>query len=241
VHLVAFRPEFDSFEFLTRDLLRITNPIITIDSAPAVHGIARRLYTVHLGDYNKCGNVPSRYYAAANRLLRSGLEEAARTKGVSLSDRGAGRRPYAVYLSREGLRYRSVANENDILQEITAVCDRHGADMVTFDLRRHPMEPFERFALFHNASMVIGPHGGAGYHVYFCRPGTPFIEVFSLEHCINLENLAKGIPLRYYPIATPSLISHKQRKFKIKPKWVRISVQDAWDHVLSSARSARSD
>lgn len=234
LHLVMFRPDFDTFEFIVRDVLRISNPITAVAGKEAVHAVARTLYTVHLGDYNKCGHAPPRYYALANELLRSGLGAVARSKGVDLSDRAAGRRPYAVYLSRAGLRRRTLANEDDVVREITSACDEYGAELVTFHLDRHPMEPFERFVLFYNASMVIGTHGGATYHAYFCKPSTPYIEIFSRDVCINAEHLATGIPLRYYPIATPWLTSHHlQRKFKIKPRWTGASVRDAWERAAA--------
>ena len=232
LHVVMFRPEFDSFEFIVRDLLRISNPFTMIDSKPAVHAVARTLYTVHLGDYNKCSHAPARYYARANQLLRSGLEAFAQSRGIALSD---ARRPYAVYLSRKGLPRRSVINEEDILQEIASVCHEYDAELVTFHLGIHPMDPLERFVLFYNASLVIGPDGGAACHLYFCKPWTPFIEVVSRDVYISVENLATGIPLRYYPVVTPSLTSHHlQRKFKIKPKWIRTSVKDAWERTLSA-------
>lgn len=195
----------NDFTCIIPELLDISNPIIQIDHHVLPFNITGQCKTIifeskeELALQNIIANIRDyKYYAQTNTLIRTNL-----LRMFPELD-NAPNKPYFIYLSREGSN-RAIKNDN----EIRKLDER----IIVFNLNEKPMPLYERFKLFYNASLIIAPHGGAVYHVLACKPGTPFIEIYSASNYINIEHIAMGIPLQYFPIMVNTLQHHHEQKY----------------------------
>jgi len=79
--------------------------------------------------------------------------------------------PERIYISRNKARYRSVMNEDDVMQELGKV------GFVRIFLESMPLQ--EQIALFFQAKVIVAPHGSGLTNTIFCQPGTKVIELMS--------------------------------------------------------------
>jgi hypothetical protein len=77
-----------------------------------------------------------------------------------------------IYVSRAGRRI--VRNE----EALVALLERYGFVFV----EDRPRSLAEQYALFHNASFIIGPHGSAFANLLWCQPGTQLLELFAANY-----------------------------------------------------------
>jgi capsular polysaccharide biosynthesis protein len=77
--------------------------------------------------------------------------------------------PRRIYITRRRANSRRL-NE----AELAAVLERHG--IVTCELEAMPLAAQVR--LFHQAELVVAPHGAGLSNLMFCKPGTRVIEIF---------------------------------------------------------------
>ena len=58
----------------------------------------------------------------------------------------------------------------------------------------------ERIELFRKAKIVVAPHGGANYHIYFSSKYTKFIEFIFVKDCHSCQLQALSFDLDYWQI-----------------------------------------
>lgn len=115
-------------------------------------------------------------------LLRS--EFLPRANGAS-----AGRK---LYISRQGVS-RSFDNE----AEIASLVARAGFEVVAPE--RLDFEA--QIRLFHDAAVIVAPHGAGLANLAWCRPGTRVLEIFSARHFNDCyARLSSTLGLSYTPV-----------------------------------------
>lgn len=77
--------------------------------------------------------------------------------------------PRRIYVSRAGRR--RILNEEDVI----TLLERYGFTVVE-DI---PRTLSEQYAIYHNASFIIGPHGASFANVLWCQPGAHLFELFA--------------------------------------------------------------
>jgi capsular polysaccharide biosynthesis protein len=96
--------------------------------------------------------------------------------------------PRRIYISRAGRR--RVLNEDALIARL----DRYGFTVV----EDRPRSLAEQYALFHNASFIIGPHGAAFTNLLWCQPGTYLLELFAARYMPEyFRYLAELVGIRY--------------------------------------------
>ena len=69
---------------------------------------------------------------------------------------------------------------------------------------------FEQIYLFHNAKIIIGPHGAAFSNLIFSNPGLKIIEVIPENHTsIKCKKFSEILNLDYKKIKLPQIYEHK--------------------------------
>jgi len=84
----------------------------------------------------------------------------------------AGRR---LFLSRADAGFRRLANEAEVLTALEPL----GFEVI----RASTVNVATQRRLFHEAALVVGPHGAAFANTAWCRPGTPCIEFMPATYC----------------------------------------------------------
>ena len=101
-----------------------------------------------------------------------------------------------VYITRNNVNTRRISNENEVVIFLKQKAQELNLEFIYFQHNNFTMQ--QRHALFNEAKIVVAPHGGANYHIIFCKPKTLFIEIcfINLMHC--LANIALSIDLNYW-------------------------------------------
>ncbi|MBC8152850.1 MAG: glycosyltransferase family 61 protein [Bacteroidetes bacterium] len=93
-----------------------------------------------------------------------------------------------LYISRAGRR--RIVNEADLAALLTRY------DFTIIDDK--PRSLVEQYALYHNASFIIGPHGASFTNLLWCQPGTQLLELFTARFVqSHFLYLAQVLGLRY--------------------------------------------
>jgi capsular polysaccharide biosynthesis protein len=99
--------------------------------------------------------------------------------------------PAKIYISRALASYRSIENEAQIL----GLLRQKGYHICCLE----QMSVSEQFALFANASIVLGAHGAGFANILFCRKNTIVCELFpKYYHDSSFRVLAHALDLRYH-------------------------------------------
>ncbi len=95
---------------------------------------------------------------------------------------------HRIYISRVGRR--RVLNEAALIDLLT----QYGFTII----EDKPRSLTEQYAIYHNASFIIGPHGASFTNLLWCEPGTQVLELFAAQfaptHFVYLSEL---MGLRY--------------------------------------------
>ena len=83
-------------------------------------------------------------------------------------------KPLRLYISRRHVPTRVVVNEEELLP----ILQRHGFIVVATE----KLSLAEQIRLFRNAEVIIGPHGSGLTNMIYAAPGTPVLELFSVEN-----------------------------------------------------------
>ncbi|GAB4460331.1 MAG: hypothetical protein OHK0037_07430 [Elainellaceae cyanobacterium] len=109
------------------------------------------------------------------------------------------KRPCRLYISRQKTRDRRVVNEASVIQ----LLESKGFTTVYLE----DCTIAEQAQLFHNAEIVISPHGSGLTNLVFCRPTTQVIELFSPNYVYPcywyLSNLV-GLDYAYHIGTVPA-------------------------------------
>lgn len=116
-----------------------------------------------------------------------------------LQNEAKGYCPSKIYISRNKARVRKIDNE----QAFSQLLDRLG--FVTIYLE--DLSVFEQARLFHNATIIVGPHGSGFTNLIFSKPNTKVIE---LDHEIPAgdgqrsfyKRMCEIMDCSYYPFYT---------------------------------------
>lgn len=101
-----------------------------------------------------------------------------------------------IYITRNNVRTRRISNENEVVSFLKQKANELNLEFIYFQHNNFTTQ--QRRTLFNEAKFVLAPHGGANYHILFCKPKTLFIEIcfIDLMHC--LANIALSIGLNYW-------------------------------------------
>jgi len=96
-----------------------------------------------------------------------------------------------IYLSRnDSLSSRRIVNEPDLVRRLS----HEGFTSVTAT----DFSFAEQASLFHNAEIIVSPHGAGLSNLVFCRPGTRVIEIFSSAWWLPMfEAISSHLNLAY--------------------------------------------
>jgi len=105
-----------------------------------------------------------------------------------------------LYVSRNGMPERSVANEGELLEFLRPRgFEAHRLDGMTIA---------EQADLFSQASIVIAPHGAALANIVFCDPGTTIIDLMPARRIRGFyKALSTNGKLDYHMLVLPSIDS----------------------------------
>lgn len=93
-----------------------------------------------------------------------------------------------IYVSRSGRR--RVLNEEALIDSLI----RRGFTIID----DRPRTLAEQYAIYHNASFIIGPHGASFTNLVWCEPGTHVLELFATRYVApHFLYLAQVLGLRY--------------------------------------------
>lgn len=116
--------------------------------------------------------------------------------------------PKKIYVSRSDAKNRSIGNEADLEKMIATM----GIKIV----RLSGLSISKQAKLFHNADLIIAPHGAGLSNIIFCRPETKIIE-FTADNYLNPCFLAIGqvLGLEYKVHVSPSTQNVSEQKDNI--------------------------
>jgi len=96
-----------------------------------------------------------------------------------------------IYISRRDASFRFVTNESDVIK----ILEQYGFVVVC----PGQLELEEQISCFHDASVVIGPHGQGLTHTVYCNEGTIVYELMPENYKnVSIERLAINGGLRYF-------------------------------------------
>jgi Glycosyltransferase 61 len=81
------------------------------------------------------------------------------------------KKPQRIYISRSDASRRRIVNE----EEVMTLLKGYGFEKILLS----PLNFKEQAEFFLSAEAVVGPHGAGFSHLVFCKPKTPFLEIFS--------------------------------------------------------------
>lgn len=119
-----------------------------------------------------------------------------------------------IYITRNNVNTRQISNENEIVIFLKQKAHELNLEFIYFQHNNYTMQ--QRHILFNQAKIVIAPHGGANYHIIFCKPKTLFIEIcfVDLMHC--LANIALSIDLNYWILPVKGAQNSKSCQINIE-------------------------
>ncbi len=178
VAIAITEPDHDCVPTLLQQL-GITNRVYTVPYGKAVRMRCRELLAPRvLPDPTMWGWPPELYRRIARRVDESLPQD------------------LLIYTTRRRCTSRRVKNEKEVIDLLRKTAEKRGLKLLVFDASE--MSPPERVAAFQRARAVVGPHGGANYHVLFCRPDTPFVEFCFYRDMHTLYNIAVAANVDYW-------------------------------------------
>jgi len=182
--ILTDRPQFDYASLFEK--AQIKNKICFYSKfAPSVNISCKELYRIICKPtYPVCG-LPSSMFRSVSDALGN-----LKTENPPNS---------LVYISRKKCAVRKIKNEDAVIEFLKEYAESQDLKFVYFDPPGKNID--ENYKIFNDAKIVIAPHGGANYHIYFCRPSTKFIEICFIADDKNIHSLSgisAGIGLDYY-------------------------------------------
>jgi len=77
------------------------------------------------------------------------------------------------------------------------------------------LSPQEQARLFHDADVVIAPHGGALANLIFCRPGTRIIELTDEVGSVGWSTFTRRLGMKHFPVRPDSMTDHYPETFDV--------------------------
>jgi len=191
IKIITKTPNFDSHDFLIK-YLDINNDIIYLKDLESLK--IKNLYIIEtigpyasgLFPYQAYGNIPVCLYRNTYNYLQNKLNFKSDKKIM-------------IYTMRNtGNNRRSVKNESEIINLLEKYCQNNQYLFVPFFYNNYTVE--ERIKLFNCANIVIGVHGSANFHAYFCKPNTRVIELICVKDCHSIQLPALSFGLDYWQI-----------------------------------------
>lgn len=106
-----------------------------------------------------------------------------------------------IFISRSKAHYRRISNEASLM----ALLNKKGFVAFNFE----DLGITEQAVLFHNAEIIIGPHGAGWTNLIFCKPGTCIIEIDhglkSVKQRSGYKKMAKHMGCKYHAFYTDLL------------------------------------
>lgn len=103
-----------------------------------------------------------------------------------------------IYLKRNSNLSRRFNNELEVVDCLSKYAESNNLNLIVFESENYSIE--ERASIFRNAHTIVGPHGGANYHIIFSSKGTKFIEYTFIDKMYSLYNIASSLELDYYMV-----------------------------------------
>lgn len=193
IEILIKKPKFDSFKFLIRNILKLKNKITFVKSNEQI--LVNSLYILQVSGpfasglfpYQAYCNVPIVLYKNINKYIRKNLED--------IKDR-----KLLIYTRRNNtdVKKRLIRNENIIINYLKNYCIKNNLTFINYTYKDY--SPEQRVNLFNKAKIVIGPHGSANHHVYFCNKNTHVIEFIFIKDCHNDATFSLAFDLDYWQI-----------------------------------------
>lgn len=198
INILIKKPKFDSFEYLIRNILNIKNDIIYVTNNQVIS--INNLYKLEVSGPFASGlfpfqaycNVPIIFYKDINIYIRKILPDIEKNNRKNL-----------IYTKRnlKENKFRFIKNEELIINYLIEYCKKENLNFINYNFLDYTIE--KRIELFNNAAIVIGPHGSANHHVYFCNKDTKVIEFIFCKDCHNDATFSLAFDLDYWQIPVP--------------------------------------
>ena len=189
-------PELQEFQKRTLSLLGIKNYKI-INSKKIKHIEATKIFIPDHPWYYK-GTIFKEVYSIPEWIIKWLRKSFLKVKKKNISS-------IKIFIDRSESEYSHCKLINNNV--IKKLLSKRGFKI----LQTGKLDFLEQVKLFHNANLVIGPHGAAFSNLVFCKPETKVIELRRSVAPINFENLAIKNNLNY-----SSIITKNQKKISIE-------------------------
>lgn len=196
INILIKKPNFDSFEYLMKNILNLKNNIIYVTNNQIIS--VNELYKLEVNGpfasglfpYQAYCNVPIIFYKNINKYIRNILPDIKNRKNLIYTKRNV----------KEN-KFRFIKNEELIINYLIEYCKKENLNFISYNFLDYTIE--KRIELFNNAAIVIGPHGSANHHVYFCNKDTTVIEFIFCKDCHNDATFSLAFDLDYWQIPVP--------------------------------------
>lgn len=200
--LETSRNDFQSKEFIIKQIFNIKNPIIYLDyKTPKIYYF-KELYLCEFSPNDKLFSVSP----CLRRLVHNNIMNYYKNKENDNKN--------LIYITRKDCKVRKVKNEELLIKMLQEYCKKQKLNFIVLNTSKtHYKEVFD---LFYNSNIVISPHGGANFHIYWCKKTTLFIEFGFIQQMHTVCHIAQSIGLKYYLF--PIISGHNDVFFEVDIK-----------------------
>lgn len=194
------REDFKCLEFIMKNIFGLSNKIIYLN--PNVG--KRKIF------FNKlycCEMKPNILYSCPPYLRRL-----THNYIMNFSRKYESNEKYLTYLTRRNCSMRKVRNEDQLIICLKKYANIKGLKLNIVDTTQQNFEDI--FKIIYNSKIIIAPHGGANFNIYWAQQNTIFIEFGFIKQLETVMNIARSIGLKYY-LFPNNQITHGQKEFDV--------------------------
>lgn len=203
------RNDFKSLEFILKNILNIQNNIIYLEHSKKIN--------IKITNFFECLNEPNILYAVTpqqrrnvHTLLMKYMKENCNSD-----------KKYLTYFTRKNCKIRKVLNEKEIIIFLKKIAKALNLNFIIVDTNE--IEFKKIFDIMYNSKIVIAPHGGSNYNLYFCKCETLFIEFVLVNNTHSISSVVQSIGLDYFVIPCDNnnnfIIDIKELDYIFKQKY----------------------
>ena len=194
IYIVKEKNLFDSFNFIFKTLLKITNKIVYLNHDSKVE--FKNLYELKLNGPFASGLFPYIGHCTCPVILYKNLRKNILDNYLNQIEI---KKPYLIYTSRNtGNKMRKLQNENIIIELLKKFCIEKNIEFINFFYKNYDID--NRFKLFYQAKYVVGVHGSANFHTLFCNNDVKIIEFICIKDCHSTQLVNMSYGLEYWQI-----------------------------------------
>jgi hypothetical protein len=174
---------FHSLEYLIRHYLGLQNKIEYLD---IYDGNKDTLYANEIYFTSICPDIQYSCPPMLRRLVNKTI----------LAKHTPTPQKYLSLITRRHCSTRIIPNENILIELLTNYSKQIGLEFKLIDTNTSDYK--ELFEITNQSKIIIAPHGGGCYHMYWCQPDTIFIEIEARYELISMYHIACSIGLNYW-------------------------------------------